>query len=329
MLWPFSRAGRRTISSSKVGSPLSKPPYQQYADSDPSRCGGDPCAHSVNNDIRGLLNSVNDGSTSAFMWEWFTTKPFVDAGEARFVSPFPSTLTPLPGAACHWFLCATFIALAPPSPHHHQSTSPLICRGARLADLFKLLTNKHRAQIGSVPTPWPSWLIAAHPTRAPASALTPFLTTLSTYVRTFDSAAQRAGPDVAFIKDKFGYPEEDITVSPLPSPPSTPAHRVADVLVSDGRECECRRGSRPSGTRRTARRSPARSSRRPLSTCPSISPSRITMLTIRNHLASCSRRASCRAPRAGSRSSSSSTPTSPRSYRTGSYSIAHTQVLKS
>ncbi|KAI0707317.1 periplasmic binding protein-like II [Earliella scabrosa] len=103
----------------------------------------------VNNDIRGLLNSVNDGSTSAFMWEWFTTKPFVDAGEARF--------------------------------------------------------------IGSVPTPWPSWLIAAHPTRAPASALTPFLTTLSTYVRTFDSAAQRAGPDVAFIKDKFGYPEEDIT----------------------------------------------------------------------------------------------------------------------
>lgn len=40
----------------------------------------------VNNDIRGLLNSVNDGSTSAFMWEWFTTKPFVDAGEGRFVS---------------------------------------------------------------------------------------------------------------------------------------------------------------------------------------------------------------------------------------------------
>ena len=40
----------------------------------------------VNNDIRGLLDSVNDDSTSAFMWEWFTTKPFVDAGEGRFVS---------------------------------------------------------------------------------------------------------------------------------------------------------------------------------------------------------------------------------------------------
>lgn len=39
----------------------------------------------VNNDIRGLIDSVNDGTTSAFMWEWFTTKPFVDAGEARFV----------------------------------------------------------------------------------------------------------------------------------------------------------------------------------------------------------------------------------------------------
>lgn len=41
----------------------------------------------VNNDISGLINSVNDGSTSAFMWEWFTTKPFVDAGEVKFVSP--------------------------------------------------------------------------------------------------------------------------------------------------------------------------------------------------------------------------------------------------
>ncbi|OSD06638.1 periplasmic binding protein-like II [Trametes coccinea BRFM310] len=102
----------------------------------------------VNNDIRGLIDSVNDGSTSAFMWEWFTTKPFVDAGECRF--------------------------------------------------------------IGSVPTPWPSWLIAAHPERAPASALTPFLEALSGHVRAFDAPEQRAAADVAFIKDKFGYAEEDI-----------------------------------------------------------------------------------------------------------------------
>lgn len=102
----------------------------------------------INNDIRGLINSVNDGTTSAFMWEWFTTKPFVDAGEARF--------------------------------------------------------------IGSVPTPWPSWLIAAHPTRASSDALRTFLQTLSTYVRSFDSQEKRAEADVQFIKEKFGYPEEDI-----------------------------------------------------------------------------------------------------------------------
>ncbi|KAI0078744.1 periplasmic binding protein-like II [Panus rudis PR-1116 ss-1] len=102
----------------------------------------------VNNDIRGLINSVNDGSTSAFMWEWFTTKPFMDAGEVRF--------------------------------------------------------------IGSVPTPWPSWMIAAHPTRASPDALSHFLDTLTTYVRKFDSEEKRAKDDVEFIKEKFGYPEEDV-----------------------------------------------------------------------------------------------------------------------
>ncbi|KAF9048425.1 periplasmic binding protein-like II [Panaeolus papilionaceus] len=102
----------------------------------------------VNNDIRGLLNSVNDGSTSAFMWEWFTTKPFVDAGEGRF--------------------------------------------------------------IGSVPTPWPSWLIAAHPDRAPTDAIKIFLSGLTGFVTKFDSESSRAGPNVAFIEEKFGYPKEDI-----------------------------------------------------------------------------------------------------------------------
>ncbi|KAI0254945.1 periplasmic binding protein-like II [Lactifluus subvellereus] len=104
----------------------------------------------VNNDIRGLINSVNDGSTSAFMWEWFTTKPFVDASQVRF--------------------------------------------------------------IGSVPTPWPSWLIAAHPSqdRAPSHELRDFLQTLSSYVVAFDASETRAGPNVEFIKEKFGYPEEDI-----------------------------------------------------------------------------------------------------------------------
>ncbi|TFY81221.1 hypothetical protein EWM64_g2793 [Hericium alpestre] len=102
----------------------------------------------VNNDIRGLIDSVNDGTTSAFMWEWFTTKPFLDAGEVRF--------------------------------------------------------------IGSVPTPWPSWLIAAHPERAAPDALRTFLKTLSTYVIAFDAPEKRSSDDVEYIKEKFGYPEEDI-----------------------------------------------------------------------------------------------------------------------
>ena len=39
----------------------------------------------MNNDIHGLIASVNGSSTSAFMWEWFTTKPFLDRGDVRFV----------------------------------------------------------------------------------------------------------------------------------------------------------------------------------------------------------------------------------------------------
>lgn len=104
----------------------------------------------VNNDIHGLVFSVNNGSTSAFMWEWFTTKPWIDRGEARF--------------------------------------------------------------IGSVPTPWPSWLIAAHPSpdRAPPDQTESFLQTLSKYVRDFDSPKSREESNVQFIKEKFHYPEEDI-----------------------------------------------------------------------------------------------------------------------
>ncbi len=102
------------------------------------------------------------------MWEWFTTKPFADAKECRFVS-YQRALT-----------------IYPPPPHIHQ--------------------------IGSVPTPWPSWLIAAQP-KTDAEELKAFLSKLSTYVASFDSAESRASRNVEFIKSKFGYPEEDIQVS--------------------------------------------------------------------------------------------------------------------
>lgn len=65
-----------------------------------------------------------------------------------------------------------------------------------------------------MPTPWPSWLIAANPSqdRAPAHKLRAFLETLSRYVVTFDAPENRAGPNIKFIKETFGYPEEDIDV---------------------------------------------------------------------------------------------------------------------
>ncbi|KAF8311087.1 hypothetical protein DL93DRAFT_2083800 [Clavulina sp. PMI_390] len=104
----------------------------------------------INNDIHGLNTSVNDDTTSAYMWEWFTTKPWADRGEVRF--------------------------------------------------------------IGSVPTPWPSWMIAAHPSqdRAPTQAVISFLERLTGFVRAFDSAEARSAANVEFIKERFGYPEADI-----------------------------------------------------------------------------------------------------------------------
>ena len=56
-------------------------------------------------------------------------------------------------------------------------------------------------------------MIAAHPTRAPSELVKPFLSTLTTYVTAFDSEEKRAKENVEFIKEKFGYPEEDINVS--------------------------------------------------------------------------------------------------------------------
>ncbi len=50
------------------------------------------------------------------------------------------------------------------------------------------------------------------PERAPTEALKSFLSKLTTFVRSFDSEEKRAKDDVEFIKDKFGYPEDDVVV---------------------------------------------------------------------------------------------------------------------
>lgn len=61
-------------------------------------------------------------------------------------------------------------------------------------------------------TPWPAWTIAAHrsPERAPPASVISFLERLTTFVQAFDSAENRTSADVEFVKERFGYPEEDV-----------------------------------------------------------------------------------------------------------------------
>jgi hypothetical protein len=55
-------------------------------------------------------------------------------------------------------------------------------------------------------------MIAVRPSSSSLAgdALRAFLASLSAYVREFDTPSKRAGPNVEFIKEKFGYQEEDI-----------------------------------------------------------------------------------------------------------------------
>lgn len=42
--------------------------------------GTDGLKFEIKNDISGLMDSVNDGSTSAFLWEWFVrSSPLLSA----------------------------------------------------------------------------------------------------------------------------------------------------------------------------------------------------------------------------------------------------------
>ncbi|RXK40983.1 hypothetical protein M231_01831 [Tremella mesenterica] len=61
--------------------------------------------YAINGHFKPLRDSVNSGETSAFLWEWFTTKPYVDSGEVRFIG---SVYTPWP---C-WHIAASTAAPA-------------------------------------------------------------------------------------------------------------------------------------------------------------------------------------------------------------------------
>jgi hypothetical protein len=111
------------------------------------------------------------------MWEWFTTKPFADAGECRF--------------------------------------------------------------IGSVPTPWPSWLIAAHPSesRCPSATLKSFLSTLSEHVRSFDSAAKRETENVEYIVKNWDYKEEDVKAWLKTVKYPADCSQIPEKVITDTLEC--------------------------------------------------------------------------------------------
>ena len=69
--------------------------------------------------------------------------------------------------------------------------------------------------IGSVPTPWPSWAIAASTSFLSSSpdskaTLRTFLSSLEAKVRDFDSPEKREKDDVDYVMNEFGYPEEDV-----------------------------------------------------------------------------------------------------------------------
>ncbi|BGP51956.1 hypothetical protein JCM10450v2_007916 [Rhodotorula kratochvilovae] len=111
----------------------------------------EPIQFEVLDTFKNLRDGVNDGRAAAFMWEHFTTKPYLS--EVRF--------------------------------------------------------------IGSVPTPWHSWVLVAPPSAtAPSSPLLPvlqsFLTNLTASIHAFNAPEARKGPSKEYIQGHFGYPEEDV-----------------------------------------------------------------------------------------------------------------------
>lgn len=69
--------------------------------------------------------------------------------------------------------------------------------------------------IGSVPTPWHSWVLVAPPsTTSFSSPLLPvlqsFLLNLTTSIQAFNTPEARKGSSKDFIAGHFGYPPEDV-----------------------------------------------------------------------------------------------------------------------
>ena len=105
---------------------------------------------------------------------------------------------------------------ANPSPFSPSSVSPPLSSRRLPSPRYttKPYLNEVRF-IGSVPTPWPSWAIAASTSFLSSSpdaksTLRTFLSSLEAKVVEFDSPEKREKEDVDFIMKEFGYPEEDV-----------------------------------------------------------------------------------------------------------------------
>ncbi|KAK4048628.1 RNA methyltransferase tRNA(m5U54)methyltransferase [Microbotryomycetes sp. JL201] len=121
---------------------------EKWLDSDGSV---EPIQFEVLDSFQNLRDGVNDGRAAAFLWEHFTSKPWL---------------------------------------------------------------NKTIRFVGSVPTPWPSWSIVASRqvlnSEESKRSLQTFLSNLTEHVHAFDKPEARASSSKDFIKEQFGYPEEDV-----------------------------------------------------------------------------------------------------------------------
>lgn len=136
----------------------------------------EPLDFVINDTFKNLRDAVNSGETAFYMWERYTTKPYVDSGENRFID--------------------------------------------------------------FIPTPWPSWAIAATPS-TDKQTLDAFLEKLTVSVRKFDSVEARAKDDVDFVVKQFGYEEEDVKNWLMTVKYPTDCAKLPKSVVLDTLRCVC------------------------------------------------------------------------------------------
>ncbi|EPQ26077.1 uncharacterized protein PFL1_06285 [Pseudozyma flocculosa PF-1] len=98
--------------------------------------------------LRAGVNQKPPYTSAAFMWEWYTTKPYVDSGEVRFIGNVP---TPWPS----WTIAASLNTALDPS---HPSSKLLDEFQRRLTDEIRKFANPHTRQSGQAK----DWIVQHH-----------------------------------------------------------------------------------------------------------------------------------------------------------------------